>query len=270
MAAAVPAGDDREHPAAIRWPAALAVVVSLHAGLALLLYRQPPEPVAPGVDAVLIDLPPVADAPAPQPEASAPAPAEEPPPPTPRLEEARPAPPEPPPPEPAPEPDPPPPEPAAQAEPIPDPPPIVPPAISPTPPKVALPPRPTPPRPVARTPVAAAAQAAAPAPSSAPPAPASAAAGAPAAWQTRLLAHLNRFKRYPPDAQSRRREGTAMVRLRLMPDGTAQAVALVRGAGSDSLDEEALALIARAQPLPAPDNGGAPVEIVVPIRFTLR
>ncbi|MBS0642115.1 MAG: energy transducer TonB, partial [Proteobacteria bacterium] len=101
------------------------------------------------------------------------------------------------------------------------------------------------------------------------PAPAASAAGSPT-WQARLLAHLNRFKRYPPAAQMRRREGTALVRFRLMPDGSAQAITLLTASGTESLDAEATSLIARAQPLPRPENSNQAIELVVPIQFQLR
>ena len=84
------------------------------------------------------------------------------------------------------------------------------------------------------------------------------------------MAHLSRFKRYPPAAQMRRREGTAMVRFRLMPDGTAQAIRLTTSSGNGSLDDEAVALIARAQPLPRPENADGPLELAVPVQFQMR
>ena len=91
-----------------------------------------------------------------------------------------------------------------------------------------------------------------------------------AAWQSRLLSHLHRFKRYPPSAQMRRREGTAVVGFHLSPDGSVRAVHLRTSAGTDTLDEEAIALINRAQPLPVPDPGGVAIDIIVPIQFSLR
>ena len=103
-----------------------------------------------------------------------------------------------------------------------------------------------------------------------PPASATTAARFPVSWQTRLLAHLNRYKHYPAEAQMRHRQGTASVHLRLLPNGFVEAVRLQAGSGTDALDQEAIALIGRAQPLPVPDNETGPVEIDVPIAFTIR
>jgi protein TonB len=55
-------------------------------------------------------------------------------------------------------------------------------------------------------------------------------------------------------------------------DGAVLAMAMVRGSGYADLDDEAKAWMTRAQPLPAapPELKGQTVEIVVPLRFTLR
>jgi protein TonB len=47
---------------------------------------------------------------------------------------------------------------------------------------------------------------------------------------------------------------------------------IVRSSGSSVLDSETLALIARAQPLPAPppELAGTEIAIVVPIRYNIR
>lgn len=54
--------------------------------------------------------------------------------------------------------------------------------------------------------------------------------------------------------------------------GTVLAMAVVRGSGYADLDEEAKAWMTRAQPLPAapPAVTAQQIEIVVPLRFTLR
>lgn len=259
MSVVLPPAEPWQPPATPwRWAGAALLVVLLHAGVALILMRQPIAPEPPGLEpALMVELAP------PEPaqksaEEPVPEPAPEPPiakaPPEPVVEPPKQVPPEPepvmqPPPETPPEP-----------EPLPDPPPV--------PPK----PAPRPPRPV-RQPVMETPTTAAPTPqpTTTPQKPAQAAssAGSPT-WQARLLAHLNRFKRYPPAAQMRRKEGTALVRFRLMPDGSAQGVRLVTASGTDSLDEEATALISRAQPLPRPDDNNQPIELVVPIQFLLR
>jgi protein TonB len=134
-------------------------------------------------------------------------------------------------------------------------------------------PRPVPHPPSVRTvvPTTPAAEQAA-SPVTAPPALAGATppASASASWQGQLIAHLNRFKRYPPEAQIRQRQGTAVVQLRLLPNGSAEAVRLLSSSGTNTLDEEAVALIARAQPLPVPDRNGSAIVIAVPIQFMIR
>jgi TonB family protein len=54
--------------------------------------------------------------------------------------------------------------------------------------------------------------------------------------------------------------------------GAVLSTAMVRGSGYQDLDEEAKARMAHAQPLPAapPKLKTQTVEIVVPLRFTLR
>jgi protein TonB len=54
--------------------------------------------------------------------------------------------------------------------------------------------------------------------------------------------------------------------------GKVLSYARARSAGFDMLDEEVLAMIRRAQPLPAlsPEVKDPTVEIVVPVRFMLR
>jgi protein TonB len=92
----------------------------------------------------------------------------------------------------------------------------------------------------------------------------------PQSWQMRLLAHLIRYKRYPADAQMHRRQGTAIVALRLLPDGSVASARLQSGSGTDALDQEAVALIGRAQPLPVPEGNTRPIDIAVPIQFFMR
>ncbi len=54
--------------------------------------------------------------------------------------------------------------------------------------------------------------------------------------------------------------------------GHVLSVHLVRSAGSDALDEEAVALVHRAEPLPPlpPEIAGETIKLTVPIAFSLR
>ncbi|MEN0077135.1 MAG: energy transducer TonB, partial [Paracraurococcus sp.] len=109
------------------------------------------------------------------------------------------------------------------------------------------------------------------APAPAPAAPATAAAPS-ASYISRLFAALERHKNYPQEARLRRIQGVALLRFGMRRDGSVVSYRLVRGTGDSSLDEAVLAMIQRASPLPAPpdDLPGDPVELSVPIRFSLR
>ncbi|RRD21388.1 TonB family protein [Brucellaceae bacterium VT-16-1752] len=57
-------------------------------------------------------------------------------------------------------------------------------------------------------------------------------------WLGRLSAHLERRKRYPTSAQSRKLEGIVQVRFGVDLEGTIMAPELVRSSGVPELDEE--------------------------------
>lgn len=91
-------------------------------------------------------------------------------------------------------------------------------------------------------------------------------------WQGEVLAHLERHKRYPRSARLRRSEGVTVVRFVMDRGGRVVSVRLERPSGSGLLDEESLALLERAQPLPPPPDEitGDRIELVVPVQFQLR
>lgn len=88
-------------------------------------------------------------------------------------------------------------------------------------------------------------------------------------WFGLLAAHLERRKRYPHSAQSRRQEGTVHVRFTVAPDGTIVMPELVRPSGIDELDEEVLDLMRRASPVPKPPEDINPY-VTVPIEFRMK
>lgn len=102
-------------------------------------------------------------------------------------------------------------------------------------------------------------------------APAAGAASAPsvspATWRGALYAHLNRFKRFPAGAGG----GTAQVVFTIDRSGRVMAARLSGSSGDGAIDAEAVAMIRRASPVPAPPptigSGGASVTLAVPIRF---
>ncbi|MBK5960003.1 hypothetical protein CCR97_17590, partial [Rhodoplanes elegans] len=110
-----------------------------------------------------------------------------------------------------------------------------------------------------------------PAPKPATAAPGAAAQVPPAVvarWQTLLLAELHRKKRYPGAARGR--IGTARVAFTIDRAGHVLKRSIATTSGSAVLDEEALALLDRVSPLPAPppELAEAALSFVVPVRFT--
>ena len=91
----------------------------------------------------------------------------------------------------------------------------------------------------------------------------------PAKWQSRLMAHLERRKRYPASARSKGEQGTAYVRFRIDNGGNVISVSLSRSSGHASLDQEVVSMVKRASPVPAPPPG-VNTTIVAPVAFTIR
>jgi protein TonB len=88
-------------------------------------------------------------------------------------------------------------------------------------------------------------------------------------WLGRLAAHLERRKRYPISAQSRRQTGLVQVRFSVAPDGAIMMPELVSSSGAPELDTAALELLARASPAPRPPPD-INTLVTVPINFTSR
>lgn len=91
----------------------------------------------------------------------------------------------------------------------------------------------------------------------------------PAKWQSRLMAHLERRKRYPASAKSKGQQGTAYVRFQIDNGGNVTSISLSRSSGHAALDQEVVSMVKRASPVPAPPPG-ASKTIVAPVSFTLR
>jgi protein TonB len=91
-------------------------------------------------------------------------------------------------------------------------------------------------------------------------------------WRNLVSRHLERHKRYPPDAQRQRQEGVVYVHFTLSRDGRVLAARIATPTGVASLDQEGLDLLQRAQPLPPfpPDQPGEAMELVVPIQFFMK
>lgn len=90
-------------------------------------------------------------------------------------------------------------------------------------------------------------------------------------WEGRVMARLERFRRYPHAARARRIEGVVQVRVTLARDGRLLALSVEQSSGQPSLDQAALDTFRRAEPLPpVPDERPAPVELSFPVEFFIR
>ncbi len=91
-------------------------------------------------------------------------------------------------------------------------------------------------------------------------------------WEGKLLAALQRHRRYPSNARSRHQQGVPYIRFIIDREGKVLSSSLERSSGFPDLDQEAIALPKRAQPLPKPpaERLGATLELVVPVEFFLR
>ncbi|MFT3968463.1 MAG: energy transducer TonB [Sphingobium sp.] len=89
-----------------------------------------------------------------------------------------------------------------------------------------------------------------------------------ATWEAQLLAHLEKYRRYPATARARREEGIAYVTFRMNRAGSILSAEVVRSSGSALLDRAALDTLKRAQPLPKiPDDKPNTLELSVPVEF---
>jgi len=111
-----------------------------------------------------------------------------------------------------------------------------------------------------------------PAPAATPQIPTNSSSAARASWQAQLVAWLEKYKRYPRVAQEQRQQGMVHLRFTIDREGKVPASEINKSSGFELLDEEVLALIQRAQPLPAPppEVTGNRIEMLVPVAFSLR
>lgn len=91
-------------------------------------------------------------------------------------------------------------------------------------------------------------------------------------YEQMLLAHLERYKKYPRSARRRTQEGTARLYFEIDREGNVLRYRLDASSGHAALDEEVLAMVKRAEPLPAlPDDiPGKSREFKVPVVFNLN
>jgi protein TonB len=91
-----------------------------------------------------------------------------------------------------------------------------------------------------------------------------------ATWQKELAAHLARYKRYPADGSQRTAE--IVMSFELDRTGHVLSASIVRGSGEASFDEAALAMLRRADPVPAPPSRVADGGLVftLPVIFRVK
>lgn len=91
-------------------------------------------------------------------------------------------------------------------------------------------------------------------------------------WQSDLLRHLGKYKRYPEDARRRGLQGINRLRFVVDGEGRILSYSLAAGSGSAALDRATLDMIRKAQPVPAPPkellNNGS-IEVVAPFVYSL-
>jgi protein TonB len=93
-----------------------------------------------------------------------------------------------------------------------------------------------------------------------------------AAYKARVQRRLERSKKYPPLARSNRIEGIVYVTFTVNKEGRVVSSSIARSSGHASLDDEAMGLLRRVNPLPSiPDEVRATaVTLTAPIQFRLR
>jgi periplasmic protein TonB len=91
-------------------------------------------------------------------------------------------------------------------------------------------------------------------------------------WQSLLLKHLQEYKNYPLEARRRGEQGVVLLSFTIDRNGHVTSRHIVKSSGYPDLDAEVLALVDRAQPMPAfpPSMTEKELTLTVPIRFSLR
>ena len=104
------------------------------------------------------------------------------------------------------------------------------------------------------------------------PAPGSSASSFSPSWINMLFSHLLRYRQYPSSAQSAHQEGVVTLNFTMDRNGRVLSRHVVRSSGYAALDAEALAMVERAQPLPAfpPNMPESARSFTAPIKFSLR
>ena len=92
------------------------------------------------------------------------------------------------------------------------------------------------------------------------------------AYAAQVRRQLERYKKYPPAAMAKKISGQAVVSFTLNRQGVILSCALARSSGQAVLDEEVMALLKRASPLPPmpKELPQAVLALTIPIHFSVR
>ncbi|MDW5418350.1 TonB family protein [Iodobacter sp. CM08] len=97
------------------------------------------------------------------------------------------------------------------------------------------------------------------------------ASGGSNSWEGKILARLERFRRYPTTSRMRGDEGVAYLRLKMNREGQVLAAKIERSSGFPALDRAALEALERAAPLPRiPAERPDEAELLVPFEFFIK
>ncbi len=91
-------------------------------------------------------------------------------------------------------------------------------------------------------------------------------------FQMRLLREVNRNLRYPRQARQDLLEGIVQVRFSMDRSGNVSNIAIHEPSAFEALNLEAVAVLERASPFPAPpvELKGNPIDMILPVKFSLR
>jgi TonB family protein len=97
------------------------------------------------------------------------------------------------------------------------------------------------------------------------------ASGGSNSWEGKILARLERFRRYPTASRMRGDEGVAYLRIKINREGQVLAAKLERSSGVPALDRAALEALERAAPLPRiPPERPDEAELLVPFEYFIN
>ncbi|WP_296615416.1 energy transducer TonB [Sphingomonas sp.] len=91
-------------------------------------------------------------------------------------------------------------------------------------------------------------------------------------WYSKVLAALERKKRYPGEAQRSGQEDVVYVKIFVDRSGRVMQSRISKSHGFGLLDDEVMSLVRRASPLPAPPKEvtGQTIDLLVPVEFFLK